>query len=123
MSDDFRWCVHCGADCELDADLQEHAADCPFSTGVWPMQAEPELEVARWLRWESEIELPDEIRAHVETILKREPLCGECREPINVGQSYCLRDSDTGYIERRPYVGMVVCIGCASVEHKEPGDD
>lgn len=110
----YRWCVHCGADCEPGEEDQEHAAYCPFSTGVWPVEADHALEVARWVRWESD-DAPGDVKAAADQVLLREPVCAECSEPFRPGDSYMLRNDETGHIENRPFVGVMVCIGCASV--------
>jgi hypothetical protein len=111
----FRWCVHCGADCWPDREDQEHAADCPAETGVWPVEVDEALEIALWVQWECDT-VPDEIREMAQRAVLRQPVCAECEAPFRPGDFYMLRDDATGEIHVRPHIGVMVCIGCAAVK-------
>lgn len=115
MTDDedrFRWCIHCKADCWVDPEDQEHAAGCPFSTGLWPVETDAALEVARWVRWESDA--PADVKAQADEALAREPVCDECHTPFRPGEVYMLRSIESGEVENRPLAGVMICIGCAA---------
>lgn len=113
--DRFRWCVHCGADCDLDEDEQDHAANCPMVTGMWPVETDPALELAKWVRWECESAMPADVEEHAKAVLVEQPYCSECGTPLNPGDVYALRDVETGRVEVRPGGGVVICLGCAFV--------
>lgn len=38
--DAYRWCVYCKGDCWPEREHQEHADDCPFVTGRFPLDPE-----------------------------------------------------------------------------------
>ena len=38
FSPDEEDCLYCGADCRVPEAKRRHAEDCPFSSGLWPMQ-------------------------------------------------------------------------------------
>lgn len=93
MSDAYRYCVHCGADCH--ADEPDHAADCPFLTGVWPVRVEKHCESCSC-----------------------DPaiLCCDCGARLGVGDFYMLREVEAGDPFRGGFehaaVSEVICIGC-----------
>lgn len=109
----FRYCVHCGVDCEPDEADQEHAANCPMVTGMWPVEVDPALELAKWVRWECDSDVPAEVTGHAEAVLAKQPHCDECSTPLSPGDVYALRSLATGRVEARPVGGMVICLGCA----------
>lgn len=37
LADEFRWCVYCKADCWPEPENRRHSADCPQSTGLYPV--------------------------------------------------------------------------------------
>lgn len=86
MSDDpYRYCIHCAADCYEDE--PEHAADCPFTTGLWPVTAE-----TLGMRG------PDDPYA-------LGMVCMDCGDPFAIGDTYALRQLADNAFE-------AVCIGC-----------
>ena len=62
-----RWCVWCGADCWPDPEYQDHDADCPQTTGLYPVTAD---------------DLVDGM------------LCAECRTPFRLGDLYARQLTD-----------------------------
>lgn len=96
MTDEFRWCVHCGADCWPDKDDQEHASDCPVTTGLWPVTMA-----------ELGMRGPDDPYAHG-------MVCMDCNTPFELGDVYALRPTDEGDVFE------IVCVGCR-VLTPEPG--
>jgi hypothetical protein len=40
LDEQYRYCVHCSADCWPEPANQKHAMDCPTSTGIYPMDAQ-----------------------------------------------------------------------------------
>lgn len=99
--DRFRWCIYCKADCWLDAEDQEHATDCPQTTGVWPV-TERDLGIRG----------PDDPYAHG---MK----CMDCEADFKVGDHYTHRPiGDHPLLPGMdPIPGYeVICLGCAAQE-------
>lgn len=65
--DDFRYCIHCAADCWEDE--PEHGPGCPSVTGLWPI-TERELQPAGMV-------------------------CMDCGDEFKVGDTYALRPTAT----------------------------
>ena len=80
--DPFRYCIHCQADCY--ADEVEHTAECPFTTGVFPI-TERDLTPPTWAP----------------------PACCRCDHEFVLGDSY-------HHIEVEDSVYEMVCAGCAA---------
>lgn len=103
--DPFRYCVHCGADCYLPKDEQEHAADCPVMTNVYPITM-----------CELGMRGPGDPYAHG-------MCCSECLSPFELGDSYSYRtlqeqspcDCENGCLQCAPILEPI-CLGCAAVE-------
>lgn len=103
--DPFRWCVYCDADCRVDE--PDHADDCPFSTGVFPI---------------TERDVCDNPCPHCSC--GGGMTCMDCGEPFKLGDFYTHRvvtDGDrigriipSELIEDAP-VGEVICLGCAAL--------
>lgn len=102
MSDDaYRWCIHCGADCWPPPEEQTHGVICPVTTGLWPVR---------------EQDLEGGMR------------CGECGGPFSVGESYVLRDTDSGEVCSGAAVSdgavlLIICSGCAVISPDESRED
>lgn len=98
VSDDpFRWCVHCGTDCQVDE--PEHADTCPATTGVWPVREEEAFRCPHCGK------------------NTREMTCMDCGDPLEVGDHYALRDPETQQLVIKPEawgIGEVICLGCAA---------
>lgn len=95
MSEDlFRYCVHCGADCDVAE--PEHVDSCPFVTGIWPVREEDADHCPHCGKDTGEM------------------ICMDCGAPLDVGDHYALRDVETGALEVRPEIGDVICLGCAA---------
>lgn len=99
IEDQFRWCVHCGADCY--GDETAHADDCPSVTNVWPV-TEQNLGIRG----------PDDPYAHG-------MLCTDCEAEFKLGDHYTHRLVGEGAMAP----GMpecpiyeIVCLGCAAQE-------
>jgi hypothetical protein len=84
--DRYRWCIHCGADCWLEEENQEHGPECPVTTGRWPFTAAD---------------------------FEHGCLCGQCDYAFQEGDVYALIDSSTGQPAARPHIGEIVCMDCA----------
>lgn len=105
MSDDpYRFCVFCGADCKpngIDEDPNaEHAADCPTSTGVYPIREQdfgPKC-------------------CHCGKGAFAGPVCMDCKEPLEMGDFYMHREIEAGDSILPGVAGAavyeVICIGC-----------
>jgi hypothetical protein len=37
LDEKYRWCIYCQADCWPEPENQQHAADCPRTTGLFPV--------------------------------------------------------------------------------------
>lgn len=101
--DRYRWCIFCKADCWLDEADQVHAAECPMSTGVWPITER-------------------EVRTHMCPACTCEDggmACDDCHRAFVVGDGYMVVDyhSDVVWeptVGDRPWWGVVICTGCAA---------
>lgn len=88
-------CIFCGAwGCETET--AEHAKDCPFSTGLWPVTGDPNEE-------------PGGIH------------CCECHEEIAPGDCYVHTRTEDSALGRGHYMGVRVqgvvhldCLGCGA---------
>ncbi len=38
LNEQYRYCIYCEADCWLEPENQQHITDCPFNTGLWPIE-------------------------------------------------------------------------------------
>lgn len=99
MSNDFRWCVFCKADCH--ADTPEHAADCPSVTDVWPV-----TEQLLGIRG------PNDPYAHGMR-------CMGCGDEFKLGDHYTRRVVEDGDALLPGVEGAavyeVICLGCAAL--------
>lgn len=92
MSEPFRYCVWCNADCFDDE--PEHARDCPQVTSLYPV-----TEQSLGMRG------PDDPYAHGMT-------CMDCETPFKLGDTYTHRQIEDDVFE-------VVCLGCSVVNPSE----
>lgn len=89
LDEAYRWCIYCRADCWPEPEHQQHDADCPIVTGIYPVtdaERDPHGEL---------------------------PCCTACSGQFVLGEVYLLVDVDTGAVAPVPDTGLVVCIGCA----------
>lgn len=92
LEDDlFRYCGYCGADCHEDD--PEHAADCPFSTGVFEVRPEAHNEPCRFCGFYDDPPM----------------FCSECKEPLYLGDHYTYRQLEDGEPIYEP-----ICLGCSA---------
>lgn len=87
LDDQYRWCIFCKADCWPEQENQEHAADCPQSTNLWPVSDDD---------------------------YKCEMCCCMCSERFDKDSHSVLVDAVTGEITTLALVSTVICIGCAA---------
>lgn len=99
----FRWCVYCDADCDVDE--PEHAAACPSTTGVYPVEREgPDKR-------------PCEHCGKLPNVGFR---CSDCDCLLGLGDHYTHRRIGdmssplTGGVEYPCY--ELICLGCAAQE-------
>lgn len=101
--DPYRFCVYCEADCKVDE--PEHAADCPSSTGVFPVR---------------EQDFGPKCAHCGERAFGASMRCGDCGAELKVGDFYMHRELDPGD-PLDPGMGgaaiyEVICVGCAASE-------
>jgi hypothetical protein len=98
----YRFCVFCGADCH--ADEPDHAAECPSTTGVFPVREEdfgPKC-------------------VHCGKGAFGPMHCMDCGSELGLGDHYMHREIDPG----DPLLGgaagasisEIICVGCAAKE-------
>lgn len=85
MSQQYRWCIFCEADCYVSN--PEHNFACPISTGLWPVsQSDYDMDMC----------------------------CGMCPYIFELDDCYMHVDIHTHKISSTGDILEVVCIGCAT---------
>lgn len=109
MEDPYRFCVYCRADfkpddVEIPGFQPEHASDCPFVTGVYPVL---------------ERDLGPKC-VHCGRGAFGGMQCMDCDQPLELGDHYMYRTVDEGDPSLPPMEGApvyeVICVGCAAKE-------
>ena len=101
--DPYRFCVFCEADCYVDEPA--HAADCPSTTGVYPVREE---DFGPKCAHCGERAFGDGMR------------CCDCGADLKLGDHYMHRELEPGDASI-PGIGgaairEVICVGCAAKE-------
>jgi hypothetical protein len=93
LSDRYRWCIYCGADCWPEPDAQQHDRTCARVTGLYPVTEDD-----------------------------RNPFgdfgsCCLCHQPFGLDDTYMLIDDSNGEAVigvATPTTSWVVCVSCAA---------
>lgn len=102
--DPFRFCIYCKADCYVDE--PEHTADCPQSTGLFPIL-------------DQDLGPKCSACGHQDGVC-----CGQCERPFALGDCYVLRDLQTnavGFNTAEPKgldeapICEYLCLSCAAL--------
>lgn len=87
----YRYCVYCGTDCWPEPENRQHAADCPTTTGIYPVRDQDRL--------------PDGSLG----------ACTACGAPFVVGDFYAHISDETGAVVNNPAedsTSWVACLPC-----------
>lgn len=87
LSERYRWCIYCKADCWPEPEHQKHNVDCPMATGLWPI---------------------------TEDDYNMDMCCGMCSEKFEMGEHSMQFDLHTHEVVLRGDMLEVICIGCAA---------
>lgn len=87
LSEQYRWCIYCKADCWPEPEHQKHNPDCPMTTGVYPVTDDD---------------------------YNMEMCCSMCSERFEQGSSNIVIDIVTGEVSPHALISTVICIGCAA---------
>jgi len=87
LDEKYRWCIYCNADCWPEPQNQQHQANCPKNTGVYPV-------------------LEQDLQPYGCS-------CSACRTPFKLGDLYVLANVDSEKVDGSAS-GYVVCLGCGA---------